>query len=112
MRERPDRLDRLPQQYFTALLARVAAAAAADGEPLVDLGRGNPDVPPPTVAVTEVPAKLNVNACVPAVRYVPVRRSTAPPLITLVPPPLTELLALETTLIGMVQVTQVWGWKG
>ena len=29
------------------LLARVAAAAAADGEPLVDLGRGNPDVPPP-----------------------------------------------------------------
>src|SRR5262245_36121435 len=30
-----------------ALLARVAAAAAREGEPLVDLGRGNPDVPPP-----------------------------------------------------------------
>jgi L-glutamine---4-(methylsulfanyl)-2-oxobutanoate aminotransferase len=30
-----------------ALLARVAAAAAADGEPLVDLGRGNPEVGPP-----------------------------------------------------------------
>ena len=29
------------------LLARVAAAAAAEGEPFVDLGRGNPDVPPP-----------------------------------------------------------------
>ena len=29
------------------LLARVAEASAADGEPLVDLGRGNPDVPPP-----------------------------------------------------------------
>ncbi len=47
MRARPARLDRLPEQYFTALLARVAAAAAHDGEPLVDLGRGNPDVPPP-----------------------------------------------------------------
>ena len=47
MRPRPDRLRRLPEQYFTGLLARVAAAAAAEGEPLVDLGRGNPDVGPP-----------------------------------------------------------------
>ena len=47
MRARPHRLDRLPEQYFTALLARVAAAAALDGEPLADLGRGNPDLPPP-----------------------------------------------------------------
>jgi L-glutamine---4-(methylsulfanyl)-2-oxobutanoate aminotransferase len=45
--KRPARLDRLPEQYFMGLLARVAAAAAAEGEPLVDLGRGNPDVPPP-----------------------------------------------------------------
>ena len=51
MRARPKRLDRLPEQYFTALLARVAAAAARDGETLVDLGRGNPDIgPPPHVA--------------------------------------------------------------
>ncbi|MDX6487368.1 MAG: L-glutamine---4-(methylsulfanyl)-2-oxobutanoate aminotransferase [Gaiellaceae bacterium] len=51
MRARPVRLDRLPEQYFAALLARVAAAAARDGEPLVDLGRGNPDIgPPPHVA--------------------------------------------------------------
>jgi aminotransferase len=48
MRERPDRMKRLPEQYFMALLARVAAAAAAEGaEPLVDLGRGNPEVGPP-----------------------------------------------------------------
>jgi L-glutamine---4-(methylsulfanyl)-2-oxobutanoate aminotransferase len=47
VRARPDRIDRLPEQYFTALLARVAAAAALEGEPLADLGRGNPDVPPP-----------------------------------------------------------------
>ena len=51
MRARPARLDRLPEQYFTALLARVAAAAAQDGEALIDLGRGNPDIgPPPHVA--------------------------------------------------------------
>ena len=51
MRARPTRLERLPEQYFTALLARVAASAARAGEPLVDLGRGNPDVgPPPHVA--------------------------------------------------------------
>ena len=47
MRARPKRLDRLPQQYFVALLGRVAAAAAAGGPPLVDLGRGNPEVGPP-----------------------------------------------------------------
>lgn len=44
---RPDRLERLPQQYFTALLARVAAEAARDREPLVNFGRGNPEVGPP-----------------------------------------------------------------
>jgi aminotransferase len=47
MREPPDRVQRLPDQYFMGLLGRVAAASAAEGEPLVDLGRGNPDVPPP-----------------------------------------------------------------
>ncbi len=51
MRARPARLERLPEQYFTALLARVAAASAREGAPLVDLGRGNPDIgPPPHVA--------------------------------------------------------------
>jgi aminotransferase len=47
MRERPDRLKRLPEQYFTGLLARVAAVAAEGGEPPVDLGRGNPETGPP-----------------------------------------------------------------
>ncbi len=47
MRPPPHRLDRLPQQYFTALLAKVSAHAALDEEPLVDLGRGNPEVGPP-----------------------------------------------------------------
>ena len=47
MRARPERLHRLPEQYFTSLLARVAAAATEGGEPLIDLGRGNPEVGPP-----------------------------------------------------------------
>ena len=47
MHSRPHRLERLPQQYFTALLARVAEVAAEDGEPLVNFGRGNPEVGPP-----------------------------------------------------------------
>ena len=51
VRPRPARLDRLPQQYFVILLARVAAAAQEGGEPLVDLGRGNPDVGPPAHVV-------------------------------------------------------------
>jgi L-glutamine---4-(methylsulfanyl)-2-oxobutanoate aminotransferase len=56
VRPRPARLDRLPQQYFTALLARVAEAAAADGEPLIDLGRGNPEVGPPQHVVDRLTA--------------------------------------------------------
>jgi aminotransferase len=44
---RPARLDRLPEQYFMRLLARLQVEAAREGEPLVDLGRGNPDIPPP-----------------------------------------------------------------
>jgi len=47
VRSRPDRLKRLPAQYFVGLLARVAAAAAEGGEPIVDLGRGNPETGPP-----------------------------------------------------------------
>ena len=51
MRPRPARLQRLPPQYFVALLGRVAAAAAEAGLPLVDLGRGNPELGPPAHVV-------------------------------------------------------------
>jgi aminotransferase len=47
VRARPKRVKALPEQYFGALLRRVVAAAAASGEPLIDLGRGNPDTGPP-----------------------------------------------------------------
>jgi L-glutamine---4-(methylsulfanyl)-2-oxobutanoate aminotransferase len=59
MRPAPQRIDRLPEQYFTALLARVSAAAAVDGPPLVDLGRGNPEVGPPQHVIDALAAAAN-----------------------------------------------------
>src|SRR5437762_12935363 len=68
MRQPPDRIQRLPEQYFMALLARVAAAAAMEGEPLVDLGRGNPEVGPPehvVRALAESAARPDVHGYAP-----------------------------------------------
>ena len=68
MRQPPERIERLPQQYFTALLARVAAASAADGEALIDLGRGNPEAgPPPHVveALADSAARADVHGYAP-----------------------------------------------
>jgi len=68
MREAPDRIQRLPEQYFMALLARVATAAAAADEPLVDLGRGNPEVGPPehvVRALSESAARPDVHGYAP-----------------------------------------------
>jgi aminotransferase len=44
-------VDRLPSQFFTGILADVAAARQDEGLPIVDLGRGNPDLPPPAHAI-------------------------------------------------------------
>jgi aminotransferase len=68
VREAPERIRRLPEQYFTALLARVAAAAAQEGEQLVDLGRGNPEVGPPehvVRALAESAARPDVHGYAP-----------------------------------------------
>ena len=59
MRARPTRLERLPEQYFVALLGRVAAAAAQGGPPLVDLGRGNPEVGPPQHVIDALATNAN-----------------------------------------------------
>ena len=70
MRPRPARLERLPQQYFVGLLGRVAAAAAEDGPPLVDLGRGNPETGPPPHVIEA----LRASALDPSVHgYSPIR---------------------------------------
>src|SRR2546423_12633117 len=59
MRPRPNRLNRLPEQYFGALLARVTAAAALEGEAIVDLGRGNPETGPPQHVVDALTEAAN-----------------------------------------------------
>ena len=51
MRMQPARMDRLPEQYFGALLGRVSAAAADGLKPIIDLGRGNPETGPPAHVV-------------------------------------------------------------
>jgi aminotransferase len=51
VREPPPLFGRLPEQYFAKILAASAAARAAPGERFIDLGRGNPDLPPPAHAI-------------------------------------------------------------
>lgn len=63
-------VDRLPEQYFMRLLATVAAARDAPGERLVDLGRGNPDIPPPA-HVREAVAAAALEPAVPVHGYPP-----------------------------------------
>jgi aminotransferase len=63
-------VDRLPEQYFMRLLATVAAARDAPGERLVDLGRGNPDIPPPS-HVREAVAAAALEPSVPVHGYPP-----------------------------------------
>src|SRR3954454_7748020 len=70
VRPRPERLQRLPQQYFVTLLGRVAAEAAREGPPLVDLGRGNPETGPPPHVIEA----LRASALEPNVHgYAPIR---------------------------------------
>jgi L-glutamine---4-(methylsulfanyl)-2-oxobutanoate aminotransferase len=59
VRQRPNRIERLPEQYFARLLARVAAAAAEDGDEVMDLGRGNPDIGPPQHVVDALSRAAN-----------------------------------------------------
>jgi aminotransferase len=55
----PDLLARLPEQYFTRIVRAAAAARALPGPRLLDLGRGNPDLPPPPVALDALRAALD-----------------------------------------------------
>jgi aminotransferase len=55
----PDLFARLPEQYFTRIVGAAAAARERPGPRLVDLGRGNPDLPPPPVALDALRAALD-----------------------------------------------------
>src|SRR4051812_6969251 len=70
MRPAPPLLHRLPEQYFTRVLAAVEAARAQPGERLIDLGRGNPDLPPPPEAIEAVRAAA-LETATPAVHGYP-----------------------------------------
>jgi aminotransferase len=59
MRPRPDRLSRLPEQYFGALLGRIAASGGLEGRPVIDLGRGNPETGPPAHVIEALAAGTN-----------------------------------------------------
>jgi aminotransferase len=72
MRPAPGVLGRLPEQYFTRILAAAAAARAHDGDRprFIDLGRGNPDLPPPPHAVEALRAAA-LETATPAVHGYP-----------------------------------------
>jgi len=69
-RPAPQRLDRLPAQYFKGILAQAARAAAQPGPPFIDLGRGNPDLPPPPAAIEALRAAA-LETATPAVHGYP-----------------------------------------
>ncbi len=48
----------MPDQYFAGILATVAAERARPGPRVIDLGRGNPDLPPPPHALEAAGAAL------------------------------------------------------
>jgi aminotransferase len=57
----PELFDALPEQYFTRIVNAAAAARALPGPRLIDLGRGNPDLPPPPVALEALQAELEAS---------------------------------------------------
>jgi aminotransferase len=72
MRPEPGVLARLPEQYFTRILAAAAAARTRDGDRprFIDLGRGNPDLPPPGHAIEALRAAA-LETATPAVHGYP-----------------------------------------
>jgi aminotransferase len=54
----PDLMGHMPAQYFAGILATVAAERARPGPRVIDLGRGNPDLPPPPRALAAAGAAI------------------------------------------------------
>src|SRR3954471_894437 len=70
VRDAPAVLGRLPEQYFTRILAVAAAARAAPGPRFLDLRRRNPDPPPPAHALEAARAAM-LETATPAVHGYP-----------------------------------------
>ncbi len=118
MRPRPARLDRLPEQYFTRLLARVSAAASDDGEPVVDLGRGNPDVPPPphvVHALAESAARGDAHGYAPFAGLPALKEALAAryrDVYGVVLDPAREVAVLPGSKTGLIEFAQVTAERG
>ena len=54
----PHLFSALPEQYFTRIVGAAAAARALPGPTVINLGRGNPDLPPPPVALDALQVEL------------------------------------------------------
>jgi aminotransferase len=113
VRPAPKRIERLPQQYFVALLAKVAAAAGEDGPPLVDLGRGNPEVgPPPHVieALAESARRPDVHGYAPIRGLARTRKAIAAryrDVYGVELDPEREVAVIPGTKTGIVELAQV-----
>jgi aminotransferase len=110
---RPPLFDRLPTQFFTRLLAAAAAERARPGVPFADLGRGNPDIPPPPHALEAVAAAARETAAavhgyppfsgLPSLREAIAERYAADHGVTL--DPATEVAVVPGTKSGIMLVT-------
>ena len=110
-RPSPDVIHRLPEQYFAGILAASAAARARPGAPFIDLGRGNPDLPPPAHAIEALRAAALETATPamhgypqfqgePALREAIARRYAADHGVTLDPD--TEIAVIPGTKTGIM----------
>jgi aminotransferase len=69
-RPAPPLFARLPEQFFAKIVGASLAAAAEPGERFIDLGRGNPDLPPPPHAI-EALREAALETATPAVHGYP-----------------------------------------
>ena len=113
MRTRPKRLERLPEQYFGALLRRVAAAGD-----VVDLGRGNPETGPPKHVIDALAAGADSPTAhgyapfrgIPAIREAIAQRYRSVYGVELDPE--TEVAVVPGTKTAIVELSLVLGERG
>ena len=100
------------------LLARVSAAAAASGEPLVDLGRGNPDIPPPAhvvSALAESAAREDTHGYAPFAGLQALKEAIAAryrDVYGVVVDPEREVAVLPGSKTGLIEFAQVTAERG
>ena len=117
MEPRPERLERLPEQYFARLLARVSAAETS-GEPLADLGRGNPDIPPPAhvvAALGEAAARADTHGYAPFAGLPELKEAIAAryrDVYGVAVDPEREVAVLPGSKTGLIEFAQVTAERG